>query len=294
MVFVAQGPGDGLLHAAGSQGKSAQGGRIGDHGVMPNAVDQLAADSGIDGGDQTQPQAREPRRQHRRLDHPAPQFSLSGVFLHQLRIGHHIPAADFEHLAPRTFEVRRGHQVLHHVLDGDGLSTTPRPPRRDHDRQFFHQGPDQFEGKTARADDDRSAKLDGQDPRLPQQAADFLAAAEVRRKGRAATQSTQIDDPPHARLAGRLGKVAGRFVLLFLEPPVGRQGVNQVIGGVDARQGLPKRGGVEYVAGQDLGGGHRPGLEKLRPPAQAPQAAALLLQNLQQAAADVAARPGQE
>ena len=63
------------------------------------------------------------------------------------------------------------------IADGNGLGHHGNPPRGDHDRQPFHEGPDEFKGETARTNDDRGPEFQHWHPAFSQDFPDLLPAA---------------------------------------------------------------------------------------------------------------------
>jgi hypothetical protein len=82
-------------------------------GRMAHALDEFAADAGIERCDQTQPQAGKPRCQDLDRDHQAAQAALTGVLAHDVTIRHPIRAADFEDGIALDRQAECGQEVLH-------------------------------------------------------------------------------------------------------------------------------------------------------------------------------------
>ena len=81
------------------------------HRRVSDAVDQLAPDAGVERSHEAEPEAAEPRRQHRHRQQPASQAALSRVLAHQVRVGHPIGAPDLVDGAPGRVFVQRRQQI---------------------------------------------------------------------------------------------------------------------------------------------------------------------------------------
>ena len=125
----------------GRTGNDLERARVLDDRLVPQRVDELAADAGVDGRDEPEPEAREPRRQHRHRDHRPAQASLRCVLLHQLEVGDAVGAADLVDLAALGLAVERLEQVGEHVLDRDRLRAHAHPARRHHHRAASRRAP---------------------------------------------------------------------------------------------------------------------------------------------------------
>ena len=187
-------------------------------------------------------------------DQPAPQSLLAGVFPDHAAVGRDILAADLEDAALARRQVLRRQEVGQHVVHGDGLGGRREPARAEHDRQPVGQRLHQIERQAARPDHQGRPELDGFHAGIPQDLADLMAAAQVRREFRVGVvaQATQVDDPPHPGLLCGLGKVRRRLPVLLLEVLRAGHQVDEVVGRVDALQRLVQRSGVENVAPDDL------------------------------------------
>ena len=220
---------------------------------MPDAVDQLAPDARVERGDQAEPQAAEPGRQHRHGQHHATQTALARVLAHQVRVGHPIRSADLVDGASGRFRVQRLQQVGEQIVDPDRLRRHRDPARRDEDREVLHERADHLEREAAGADHDRRAQLDHRNARVAQQATDLEPAAQVRRELLALVRETaEVDDPPHARGARRRAEVSRRTPVLLLEAAGRPHRVDQVVGRLDAGQGLGQALARDDVARDDL------------------------------------------
>ena len=80
---------------------------------------------------------------------------------------------------------------------------------------------------------------------------DLLAAAQVRAP--AALQAAEVDDrPTPARAAARPKASAARRSFSAKSPPPRAHRVHEVVGGLDAGQGVRQRLGAQHVAADDL------------------------------------------
>jgi len=175
---------------------------------VPDAVDQLAADARVERRHEPEPEAAQPRRQHRHGNHCAPQAALARVLAHQIRVRHAVRAADLVDTAARCARVGRlqlavdrfwldfegfqlcfkgfqldlegFNQIGDQVVDRDRLRGHRDPARHHEQRQVLDERADQLERQAARADHDRRAQLDHGHARFAQQPPDLDAAAQVR------------------------------------------------------------------------------------------------------------------
>ncbi len=92
---------------------------------------------------------------------------------------------------------------------------------------------------------------------------------------------------------GRGGEILSPPAVRFLEIAGGPHRVDQIVDRVDALEGRLERGRVENVGADRFGLGAEAAGERLRPPGQAPHAAATRLQQRQEPPADVSGGAGQ-
>src|SRR5215218_5099210 len=93
---MAECQGDGFANPLWLNAKSLQRRGLMDDGWVAHTLDECAADAGVERGDQTQPQARQPRGQDRDRNHQTAQAALTGVLAHNVTVRHSIRAADVE------------------------------------------------------------------------------------------------------------------------------------------------------------------------------------------------------
>ena len=295
-VLVAQGAGNRLGDRQGpDMGEGPQGRVAADHGGVADAVDELAADPGEDGGHQAEPEAGEAGRQQGHGDHQAAEPPLARVLPHQVAVGDGLRSPDLEDLVSGAFQVEGGAEVLQQVLDRDGLGGDVHPLRRDHDGEPLHEGPDHLEGEAARADDDGGPELQDLRARAPQDLGDLEAAPEMGGEILAAfAESPEVDDPVHAGPARLAGEVEGRPAVLLHEIAPGAHGVDHVVGRPDSVHPPLQARRVEGIAFDDLGGGRDAVPEGLGTAGQAADPEPGVFQRAQQPPADVARGAGEE
>ena len=292
-VLVGQGPGDRLAIASGPHRERPAGAGVRHDGRVPHAIDELPAHARVERRHQPQPEAREGRREHRDRQEQPSESPLSRVLSHEPLVRHDVGAADLEHSAFRGVEVEPGEEVGDQVLDRDRLGLRPHPARRDHDGQPLDEGSDHLERQAPGAEDDRGAELDGRDAGSGQQAADLLAAREVRRQGASRSEPSEVDDPPHARHVGRLAEARRRPPVRLFEPAPDSHRMDEVVGDIAPGESTVERCRVLDVARHDLDPGSRAVLERLGPPDEAPDVVAASLESGQKPAADIAGGAGQ-
>ena len=98
-VLVVERTLDRLADRARADREGVQRPRVAHGRVASQALDECAADVGVDGGDEPEPEAREARSQHRHGDHRPAQAALGRVLAHELAVRDGIRAADLEDLA---------------------------------------------------------------------------------------------------------------------------------------------------------------------------------------------------
>ena len=205
-VLVDERPRDRLADAPRPDRRTLERGRVVDHRLVADAVDQLAADPGVDRRDQAEPEAREPRREHRDREIQPPQAALPRVLAHDVAVGDAVGAADLEHApSPRRSTSSAASEVGDHVLDRRSAGRACRTQRGvDHHRQPLDERADHLEREAAGADDDRGAELDRRDARPRAGSGRPPGGSPGGATGREpAAEAAEVDDPPHAGLAGR-------------------------------------------------------------------------------------------
>ena len=251
-VFRLKGARDGLPDGQGTHRKGPQGRAAVDDGFIAQAPDELLADPGVERGHEAQPQARETRRQEWHRNHEAAHPDLPGIFVHEPAVADPVGTADFEDSAFLSLELQAADEIGDHVVDRDRLGRCPHPARGDHHRQLVHERPDHFERQRPGADHDGGPELHHLGPFGRQDAADLLAAPQVRREF-APAEATEIDDPPDSPLPRGAGEVPGAGPVLLLEVAGCPHGVHEVVGGVDAVQRSPQGVKIQNVAADDPG-----------------------------------------
>ena len=146
-VLMAECQGDGFTHPLWLNAKALQRRGLMDDGRVAHTLDECAADAGVERGDQTQPQARQPRGQDRDRNHQTAQAALTGILAHDVTIGHPIRPADFEDGIAHDRQAERGQEVLHQVGNGDWLCVDRDPTGRNHDGEAFHEGANHVAGR---------------------------------------------------------------------------------------------------------------------------------------------------
>ena len=295
-ILVAEGAGDRFADTLGLDvRKGAPRGVAADDGRMADAVDELAADPGVDGCHQTEPEAGEARGQQRYGEHQAAEPALAGVLPHEVAVRDAVGASDLEDLVGVGLQVEGGGEVLQQVRDRYGLGRDLHPLRRHHEGEALHEGADHLEGETPRADDDGSPELEDLHPRLPEDLGDLEAAPKMRGELLASiAESAEVDDAAHSGTAGLLCEIAGGPAVLLLEVTRRAHGVHHVEGGANAVHGASQALPVEDVGLDDLRGGGNAALEGPGTPGQAADALARRFQRAQQPPADVAGGAGEE
>ena len=147
---------------------------------MANAFDQFAANASEDRRDQTQPQARDSRREDWHGNQPAFQAPLPGIFLHQVSVTDLVRSPDLICTVAKMWQVERGDQVAQDISDGNRLSRYANPAGGDHHRQSFHQRADQLERKTAGSQNDRGSEFNHRDAAGSKNVAHLVPTAQVR------------------------------------------------------------------------------------------------------------------
>ena len=117
-----------------------------------------------------------------------------------------VGASDLEYLAPVRLVVEGREEVAEHIVDRNWLGTRGHPAGRDHHRQPFDKGAEDFERRAPRADHDRGTKLVVGTPDSPE-----MRPTSCPRRG-------AQTDPPHRGRRGR--RSAAR--LRHRSPPEGR------------------------------------------------------------------------
>ena len=264
-----------------------------DDGFVPQAVDELPADPGVERGHEAQPEARQARRQERHRHHEAAHADLPGVFVHEFAVADAVGAADFEDGACLPVELQAVDEIGDHVADRDRLGGCPHPARGDHHRQFVDERPDHFERQRPGADHDGGPELHRLGTLGRQDAADLPAAPKVGREF-ALAEAAEIDDPPDSPLPRGAGEVAGAGPVLLLEVAGRSHGVHEVVGGVDAVQCGPQGIGFQDVAADDPGPRSEAVRKELRTAGETADAVTAGLESRHEPAAHVTARAGDE
>lgn len=222
-----------------------------------------------------------------------------GIAAHHLLVREHVGAADVEGTAHLGRHGGTADEVAQDVADGDGLDAGADPAGGDHDGEPFGQVAQHFEGGRAGADDDGGAQDSARHPGAEEDLTDLGAGAQVRgqvadrdpRRG----EPAEVDDAPDAGRTGLFGEDAGSGAVAVLESGSGAEGVDEVVGDVDAVQGRCDGLGVGDIAADDLGApGPRVVAQLLGGPGQAPDAVSGLQELGHQAASDVTGGSGDQ
>src|SRR5581483_10640887 len=156
------------------------------------ALDERMADGAVDRRHGIDPVRGEAGRQQRHVDdEAATEPARLRVRLDHVAICRHLVAAELVH-ARRD---RHGaFEVVEKVTLTDGLDACAHPTRTHHERKTLGEVPEHLERDAARADDDRSPKLDDRYPSRSEQGTDLLTAREVLGGGRV-TETAEVHDP---------------------------------------------------------------------------------------------------
>ena len=127
---------------------------VGDHGRVLEPVDQLSSDFRIPRRHELEPQAREPRREHRHGDHEPSQAPLPGILLHDAAVRHLVWPANLEDPRRPGRQVGRSGEVGDDIGDRDRLGGGGEPGRTNHDGQPLDERADQVKRKAAGPHDD--------------------------------------------------------------------------------------------------------------------------------------------
>ena len=214
------------------------------------------------GRDQTDPVAGQTRSEERHPDDdPAAQAGHGGEALHHVAVGDDVRAADVEAPVDLGRQRRTADQVVQHVLHRDRLQPCVHPPRGDHHRQPLGEVAQHLERRRSAAENDRRAqhrrRHTGVQENLPdlgprRQVLGDLAVRPVGRGGPVVGQPAEVDDAAHPAGLRRGGEVRGGTAILGREVPPAGEGVDQVVGDVDALEHGRQGGSVEDVGGRDL------------------------------------------
>lgn len=222
-----------------------------------------------------------------------------GVAAHHLLVREHVGTADVEGAADLGRHGGAADEVAQDVADRDGLDARADPAGGDHDGEAFGQVAQHFEGGRAGTDDDGGAQDGGRHPGAEEDLADLGAGAQVRGEvayrdpGRG--EPAEVDDAADAGRTGLFREDAGGGAVAVLESGSGAEGVDEVVGDVDAAQGRRDGLGVDDVTPDDLGvPGPRVVAQLLGGPGQAPDAVSGVEELGHQAAPDVSAGPGDQ
>ena len=233
-----------------------QRGGVRHHHIVAQAVDQGPGQSDGQGRHQVDPVRGQAGAQNAdRYDQAGPEPGHRRVPLHHLLVGEHVWAADLDAPVGPGGQVEGGHQAAQHVGDGDGLAAgAGHPPGADHHRQDLHEVAQHLEGGAARADDDRGPQLGQRHRPRPEDAPHFVAAGQVVRQGRGVvdTKAAEVDETPHPGFLGRHPGVASAGAVGLLEVVAVAHRVDEVVDGVEPREGPEQRRPVEHVGGHDL------------------------------------------
>ena len=268
---------------------------IGDDGPVLQSRNQFAPDPCVDGRHESQPQARQARRQQRHRDHHALQPTLPRVLAHHVAVARLIGPADFERAALAVGQVKRSGKIGEHVIDADRLRQRRDPPRANHDRQSLDERADQLERQAPGPDDDRRAKFHDRDAAFSQRLAGLDPALEMLAERLVARrEATEVDDPANPSPPRRFAKIAGGDAIRFTVVAVCAHGVHQVIGHVDARERAIERRRVEKISGDDLRRRRHARGERGRVPRQTAKPDSRGFEDGHQPSPDVAGRAGHE
>ena len=99
---------------------------------------------------------------------------------HHAAIGLNRRTADLDGLFHRLVQVKRSFEVFEYIANRYRLSFCHHPTRADHDRQPFCQAANDFERRTAIANDDAGPQFDERWPKFSQHRARFVSALQMR------------------------------------------------------------------------------------------------------------------
>ena len=201
-VFVDQCAPDRVCQTARPDTEYFQGRSVVDYGFIPETLHQLAADPGVDGCDQAQPETGQPGRQNGNGNHLPAQASLKSILLHDVGIRSPFGSSDLNDAASFERGRERGEQVFDNVFHGNGLRHGADPARRQHEGQLLHERPDHLEGKASRADDDGGPEFNRGNAGTAENSSHLLPASKVAGEALAAAQAAQVNDAPHTRFPG--------------------------------------------------------------------------------------------
>ena len=294
-VFAAECLAHGGAQVAGHERKPATGGVVGHDSRILEAVDQLLPYLRVPRRHEFEPQPGEPRRQYRHRDHQPAEAALPGVLVHDGAIGDLVWTANLEDSRTVGRQLSGRGEVGHNIGDRDRLGWGGQPCRADHHREPLDEHPHEVNRKAARPDDDRGPKLDHVEATRPQDRPHLLATAEVWRESVViGPETTEVDNPAHAGRGGGGRKPLRREPVGPLEVDAALHRVDEPVGHLDTRAGPGQVGRVGGIALDDLGRGARSAGEPLGTPHEADDRVTTALQFVEQAAADVARRAGEE
>ena len=247
-VLLLAGPRQRLPQPERTDGERRPRGVVVRDGRGPQPFDEFAADAGVDRRGQPQPQARQARRQQRNRDQPPAEPALPRVLAHDVAVRDHVRPSHLEPAPLAVRQVEHRHEIRHEVGEGDGLGRRAHPGRADHDREPLDEDPDQLEREAAGPEHDAAPHLDDGHRRRAQHLAGLVPAAQVPREPGLGPEAADVDDAADSGRPRRRPEVAGRVAVLRLEVGAAPHRVDQVVGGVDARERGLQRGRVEAVA----------------------------------------------
>ncbi len=224
------------------------------HRLVLEGLDERLRDPGGDGCHEPDPEAGQARGEDGdRDDDPAREPGDPGVRLHQLAVRQDVGATDVERARDVRGHVRAADEVAQHVADRDRLDPVRHPARRRHDGQPFREIAHHLERGRARAQDHRGLEHRRRDPGGEQDLADLAPARQVPRQLHARRREpAQVDQAPDPGLAGGPSERAREVPVPRLEVAPGAEGVDQVVGHVDAVERGAQLVGVPHVAPDEL------------------------------------------
>ena len=125
-------------------------------------------------------------------------------------------------------------------------------------------------------------------------ATDLHAAGEVGRQRPVTGETAEVDNPAHTLLARGAGEVAGPDPVPLAEILLRSHRVYEVVGDICSVEGLAEGIGIEHVARDDVGPAREPAGEVPGRTGEAADSDSTFFERRNEAAADVAASPGDE